>query len=156
MVDENHWYDHYAAFAKYQEGEDKRGANLKTHDENVCGRDGRPIPDLFALSLRNDKRAYVWVYDDREFSYGPVQLPDKKKVYHQTYELPKLNPTRSIAGAVCTVPGLTSGKYTVEIWDTYDGKVINILEMETSDGNLSITLPDFKKDIALKIKNTLY
>jgi hypothetical protein len=155
-VDENHWYDHYAAFAKYQEGEDKRGGNLRTHDENVCGRDGRPIPELFALSLRNDRQAYVWVYDDREFSYGPAELRDREKIYHQIFEMPKLNPTRNIAGAVCTVPGLAPGKYTVEIWNTYEGSLIGSTEMETSDGNLSIPLPDFKKDIALKIKNILY
>ncbi len=156
LVDENHWYDHYAAFAKYQQGEDKRGQNLETFDEEVCGNDGNTIADVYALSLRNDKKAYVWVYDDKEFSYGPYSIPDKNKIYHQVFELPKVNATRMISGAVCTVPNLAPGKYSVEIWDTYEGKILEMRETEIPDGTLSIALPDFRKDIALKIKSILY
>ena len=153
-VDENHWYEHYAAFAKYQNGEDKRAKGLVTYDEPVRDKNGKTLPKVFALSLRNDNQAYVWVYDDEEFSFGPARISDPDKKHHEVFNMSKLIPTRTVSGAVCTIPGLAHGKYNVEIWDTYTGEIIEKKEMNHAEDNLSVELPDFKKDIALKIKNT--
>jgi len=156
VVDENYWYDHYAAFARYQTGEDKRARNLVTYDEPITNTDGKPIPDLFALSLRNDKQAYVWIYDDSEFRYGPVTLISGGKTYHEIYNLPILHPTRRFSDATVNIPGLIQGKYVVEVWDTYAGKVVETKEVENTTGIITVKLPPFSKDIALKVKGVLY
>ena len=156
VVDENYWYDYYAAFARYQSGEDKRAKNLVTYDEPVIGSNGKPVPDLFCLSLRNDKQAYVWIYDDREYSYGPLRIAPDKNAHFETFKLPVLNPTRQFTDITVNIPNLLQGKYVVEVWDTCAGKVIEIMEVENITGNISVKLPTFSKDIALKIKSVLY
>ena len=98
----------------------------------------------------------MWVYDDREFRYDSVRLADRNQAYYRVFHMPKRNLTRSIVDATCLIPDLEPGRYAVEVWDTYRGEIIDITELDATDEGLRVSLPEFRKDIALKVKQILY
>lgn len=53
-----------------------------------------------------------------------------------------------VKNASINIPGIKSGKYTIEWWDTFSGKVIKINTVSAKPGGLIINIPDFSKDIA--------
>lgn len=55
----------------------------------------------------------------------------------------------SISGHTVTL-NMAAGSYTVDYWDPYTGQVIGT-EAAQSDGSLTITLPTFKRDVAVRI-----
>ena len=58
-----------------------------------------------------------------------------------------------VQGSEVVVPDLTPGMYAVEFWDTTAGTVIDSASLTTQeDGSLHIALPDFNKDVAIKVK----
>lgn len=58
----------------------------------------------------------------------------------------------TVEGAALNLTGLQSGAYTVEVWDTIGGEIIVSSPVETADGAVTITLPDFSTDLAIKVK----
>jgi hypothetical protein len=49
--------------------------------------------------------------------------------------------------------GLNPGTYRVEVWDTYKGGLIGQpTEIATTGASLTIPLPEFRTDCALKVK----
>jgi hypothetical protein len=50
------------------------------------------------------------------------------------------------------VVGLERGDYSVEFWDTYQGKSFATQEITTANGRIKLALPEAQKDIACKIK----
>jgi hypothetical protein len=58
-----------------------------------------------------------------------------------------------LAGAsILTLPGLTPGRWRIEQWDTWGGKVLHTDEVTvSSDGQARIILPPIEKDLALKL-----
>lgn len=71
----------------------------------------------------------------------------------QTHE----DPTVTLPGAVITVSEvLAEGEYTVEFWETYEGKLLSRLTVQVVNGELAITLPDMAtglKDLAILIRS---
>ena len=59
------------------------------------------------------------------------------------------------AGADLKLTGLTAGLYTVELWDTIGGMVKTSSTQETTNGTLSLSLPQNFVDLAIKIKPVL-
>jgi hypothetical protein len=51
-----------------------------------------------------------------------------------------------------TVTGLDDGTYTVEFWDTIAGTVSQTIAVEVSGGTVTIAIPTFNRDWAIKIK----
>ena len=121
-------YHHYRAAARFVAGEDRRGQNLRQDELTVEASGGR----LRARVLRNDNRAYAWVYD--------------RRVVRSLDGIP------AVDGARLRVPGLATGTYAVEFWDTYKGAVTGRAELECKGGSLRVDLPTVKNDIALKIR----
>jgi hypothetical protein len=55
-------------------------------------------------------------------------------------------------GTSVRLRGLLAGKYRVAVWDTYKGTVIARLDLQSEASGLTIPLPEFRTDCALKIK----
>ena len=67
---------------------------------------------------------------------------------HQTF-----SKRRIPAGFCAEVKGLPVGSYRVELWDTYEGRRLSEAEVETeADGCLLVPLPEFRNDIAARIR----
>jgi hypothetical protein len=82
-------------------------------------------PNLVARGLASGDYALVWVQDRR--------------------------PGDPRAGANLTVSGLDDGAYVVRPFDTWEGQDLAELTAEAAGGQLTIALPTFRNDVALKI-----
>ena len=87
------------------------------------------------LALKNDRSAYAWVYDSR----SAVAMPEKGSEYEH-------------AGLTVTLSGMQPGAYSVEFWDTYKGEVVQKATRIIEGSVLSVALPSFVNDIAVKVK----
>ncbi len=133
-IDRKDKYHHYKALANFARGEDRRNRKLETARLTVSG------PAKFAnwascLALRNNRAAYLWVYDTR----SAQEIPDEEDEVE-------------LAGLSLSLRGFQPGAYTVEFWDTYKGAVVDRAPKIVERGEMTIRLPTFKFDIALKIK----
>ena len=87
---------------------------------------------LDSIGLSNNKRAYIWIYDVNS-QYG--------KINNGTFHNEQLS-----------VKGLNDGSYTVEVYATRGaGGIISSGSANSISGVLTYTLPDFSKDIAVKV-----
>ena len=59
---------------------------------------------------------------------------------------------KPVRGAFFEVTDISDGEYTVELWDTFKGKVLSEKNIETRDGRLRIELPEFSRDLAYKVR----
>jgi hypothetical protein len=87
---------------------------------------------LDSVGLSSNQRAYIWIYDTGS-QYGQTA----HGVFHNE---------------LVSVKGLVDGRYVVDVYATRDeGGVIASGEADSVNGVLTYTLPDFSKDIAVKI-----
>ena len=131
--DDQYW--HFKALAAYHKGEERRGEGLVTR---VLTADSFPKPhyDLAALALQGQSKAYVWVYSQSSMEKMPS---------------PQMAPRFKDISIRLT--GLNPGKYRVEVWDTYKGGLVGQpSEIATTGSSLTIPLPEFRTDCALKVK----
>jgi hypothetical protein len=88
---------------------------------------------LESIGLSNNKRAYIWIYDVNS-QYGQRE----RGTFHNE---------------PMTVKGLDDGQYSVEVYATRGaGGIIASGTANSSSGTLTYTLPDFTKDIAIKVR----
>ena len=64
-------------------------------------------------------------------------------------QLRQLDQTRTAASV--TISGLQDGSYAVRPFDTWEGNALAEITAQASGGQLTIELPAFRNDIALKI-----
>jgi len=133
-IDRKDKYHHYKALANFARGEDRRDRGLKTVRLTVSG-PAKAANWAACVALRNDRSAYLWVYDAR----SAQEMPDEEDEVQ-------------LAGLSLFLDGFQPGAYTVEFWDTFKGAPIDRTSKIVERGAMTIRLPAFKQDIALKIK----
>jgi hypothetical protein len=145
-VDTKDLYWHYKAFAKFVEGEDRRGRKLYMGKVGI-NTGGSNHQELTMTLLTNEQGGYAWIYDNAEFDIYTKTNRDVG-IFHETreYVAPEFRNVQ------VPIKGLSQGKYLVEVWDTYKGEVITSKVLETVGTTVTVELPPFIKDIALKIK----
>ncbi|MDQ2731513.1 MAG: DUF5060 domain-containing protein, partial [Armatimonadota bacterium] len=150
LVEQRNFWPQYAALVKFARGEDRRGQNLQVSDCTVDG------PEYLAANgINNGTRAYAWVYH-------PARLnawKDGDKTYNWTINgsgqgSPTLTTFAPVTGAKLKLGGLTDGSYHVEFWDTWKGVIIGETTVKATAAQIIVPLPNFKIDLALKIKRT--
>jgi hypothetical protein len=129
MVDTNNWYGHFQALANFAkdiswttEGFRKLGVEASSRDLHVLGLLGRNL-------------AIIWVENANHTWWNAV---------HST-------PVRPIENASLEVAGFTHSRYRVEVWDTYEGRILKSAELEAQKGFIRIPLPAVEKDLAIKL-----
>lgn len=139
FVDRNDLYPHLQAFAAYAKGENRSGI-ASTEEPQVLHTGNRKVR---ALLLRRHTRpretadtlAWLWVFDAAAMEVLPEE---------------RFAPVITDASLRLELP---AGAYTVEYWDTYSGRVISVSTARAlPDASLVINLPDFRRDIAVKIR----
>ena len=94
-------------------------------------------PNLRVMGMHTSEKALLWA-QNRDHTWFNVR--DKAPI-------PPVAPT-SLA-----LIGFTDGKYSVELWDTVEGAMIERKYSVATNGKMIVELPEVKHDIAVKIKN---
>ncbi|HZG75200.1 MAG TPA: fibronectin type III domain-containing protein, partial [Paenibacillus sp.] len=81
--------------------------------------------------FKSNERAYLWINDTQ--SNWTVANP------------------RTVSGMTFTLP-MANGSYDVMFYDTYSGQYGTTATAQASGGNLTITVPSFTRDIAVRIE----
>ncbi|MCM8805511.1 MAG: DUF5060 domain-containing protein [Candidatus Omnitrophica bacterium] len=135
FIDKKDLYFHYRALARFLDGIDRRGKNFQLSTARVVDSSGNKSLRAGVTGIQNTTSAYLWVYDSAIFN---SRNPEEK--------------TEPITGAKIVVEFLEQGNYKIEFWDTYRGEKFLNFEKQFSEGDNEIQLPDFIKDIAIKIE----
>jgi len=129
-------YGDYRALASFMRDEDLRAGKGEAMLEPSSVAVTSPGNVLRARALSSESRMYVWVY-------------------HQL--LPRTLTVPEAPGGVLSVSGLKPGDYSLEFWDTSEGRVSGSRELRLTaaagqPAAAQIELPPVKGDLALKIK----
>jgi len=49
------------------------------------------------------------------------------------------------------ITGLQTGRYRIQWWDTWQGKVVKAESLTSRQGTLKLNIPTFNRDLAVKI-----
>ncbi len=128
FIEDEDMYYHYKALSDFDGGFDRRGKNLDISQVIIESQNG----ELKGQCLQNETMALLWIYNPR---------------------MPRgLKEVEAVSNASVRVQKLRKGDYLVEFWDTYRGIKMSEGKIASSDGTVTIELPDVLKDIAIKIK----
>ncbi len=131
----NQLYYHFEALARFLKDYDRRGKHLETLRENWTVKMAQHTEDLTLYGLKGKDQIMGWI-------------ADRKGMHSQD------RPTaQNFHGIQFYVRDIPEGRYEVEYWDTYQGKIISTEALQVkNDGKALLTLPSFTNDIAFKIK----
>ncbi len=125
----------YTPLSLYAKGEDVGANEMNPVAATVAAGaalENQPDCDaLKAYALAGGSTALIWIHDTGS-DYGGAD--------HGT-----------ITGATLSLP-MAVGEYAIEFWSTWDAGGVVGATTATSEGALTIPLPDFHRDIAVKIK----
>lgn len=93
-----------------------------------------PLPPLIAMGCGDERAALIWILQDRRAKNGRNKL------------------VRSIEGASLQVACLKEAGQTVTVWDTTSGRLLGTLAPVWQDGTLSVSLPQFTRDLVVVIR----
>jgi len=129
-------YGDYQAVAAFMRGEDMRPAKGEAPLEPLMLAVTSPENVLRARALASERRMFAWIY-------------------HQ--ESPRGKDTPDVNGAVLSIGELRPGNYTLEFWETHEGRLLEKREMaiREQDGKAvpaQLALPAVKHDLAAKVK----
>ena len=123
-------YRHWSALAAFLEGSGIGRADLRPARFEKT--DGPVMP--FGVAARDE--ALVWLLD------RACDWPDGAMVASPP----------PVAGVKVTLTGLDDGPWTVEWWDTLEGKRVGTSAATVSGGSLTLEPPAFQADIAARLK----
>lgn len=134
QIGPNNLYFHFKALARFAEGLDRRKYQFEFFDQKLKTSVNREEVTLELMGLKDSRLIMFWLCDAKGMLYN-----DRK------------NPL-SIANAVVEIKDVNKGRYLVEWWDTYQGKVIKKTVIHADNQSLKMQVPEFVNDIACKIK----
>ena len=126
LLEDKSFYSDYVALGKFGADEDRRG--MAPAFANV------PNTSLNLNTLRSDNRVLAWIFDMGYY------FNDTENIRPATQK-----------GAKVTLPAPKPGKYELQFWNSVDGTMMTSSQIDIKDANVTVTLPDFQKHIALKI-----
>ncbi|OIO20980.1 hypothetical protein AUJ17_04135 [Candidatus Micrarchaeota archaeon CG1_02_47_40] len=106
-------------------------------------REGGYISPVKVYGISNKKQAYLWVHD---ITHNSVETSDDGRLA----EVAKYS-SKTIQNAKFRLSGMENGAYSIEFFDTWEGKVVSSSQLDADGGSLTIEVPAFKKDIAVRI-----
>ena len=149
FIDADDLYWNFKALAAFHKGEDRRGEPdlfLCSDDSGRRSQVGLGVEEgatltnreeLGFLCLRNMRMAYVWVYSK------PAMESMPRKGREHVYKNIRL-----------VLKAMSAGTYRIEVWDCYKGIRVAAFERPAEGGRIEIPIPEFRNDVALKIKPT--
>lgn len=86
------------------------------------------------MSMTAGGKGYIWV-KDRNYDY---------------YQVLNGYQPKTVSGASVTLK-MADGAYKAEFFDTYTGAKLSEADLTAANGSLNVAVPDFVKDVAVKI-----
>jgi len=131
FIDNYNLYYHYKSLSNFLKNIDRIGKELQLSNA-IVESSSIDKNQVDVIGIQNNIEGYFWVYDKKLFD---------TLIFKEKFE--------KIKGAKLNVKGLFPGKYKIEFWDTYKGEMVY-----STTENLPgvMILPEFEKDIAIKIK----
>jgi hypothetical protein len=130
----NNLYYQWKSLTNYAGNLDRRLKNFKLSIVKLKAKANAAEAEVYAQSILNNQEAYIWVYDLNETIYDPA-----------------INKDALISQAHLVIEGMNAGDYVIELWDTYSGMITDIKEVTSLNGDIAVDLPEFKRDIAIKV-----
>lgn len=93
-------------------------------------------PSVYAVGVASTSAARLWARDVLN-GYGSGERPGDLA-------------GRVVSNADVTVSGMDDGSYEIEVWDPWGGSVVSSFIAFASGGDLTIDLPPFTRDVAIK------
>ena len=122
----------FPALATYMSGEDWAAGGFS--DAAIAG-----SPSVYAVGLANGSAGRVWVRDALN-GYGSGEPPGDLAA-------------RVVSGARVVLSGMDDGSYRIQVYDTWtSGGVKSTSFGVVTDGTLTVGLPNFTRDVALKLE----
>ncbi len=126
-------YRHWSALAAFLQG---TGMGRPDFQPARFDQDKDEVPPVLAFGVAARDEALVWLLD-RACNWPAGAMND---------DPPK------VTDAGTTLTGLDDGKWSVQWWDTLEGKCIASREVTAQNGRLQLTAPPFQVDIAARLK----
>ena len=154
-------YYHFDAVAAFYAEEDMGASNWEIAEVDFVERVRARV-----YGLQTDNSALLWAVN-RDYSTSYMQRQYNLALRNAIQEsnddddddaAPEISPEDVvieyplIEASVIAINGLSAGDYTVEFWDTFTGEVIETVSASSDGEVLELPLPDFDRDIAIKIK----
>ncbi len=130
-IDPNNLYGHFAGLAAFVDGEDRRGRRFEVARAMI---DTPGKKRLAVQGVLDHAGGYLWIAD-------PEWLAK-----------PQAESANVDGGAFVNLTGLLDGPYVVDIWDTMSVQRRATRNMIATAGKLTIVLPSFRQDLAIKVK----
>ncbi len=131
-IEPNDLYRHFAGLSAFAKEEDRRGRNFTAVRAMIEAPGNRK---LAVQGILDNAGGYLWVYDP-SWTRKP-EVPERV-----TFD----------AGTILNVTGLLDGTYVAETWATVGGRRRTSRRLTVQDGKLSVSLPAFSRDLAVKVK----
>ncbi|NQU41782.1 DUF5060 domain-containing protein [bacterium] len=140
-VHEKNEYPQFSAIRRFHEGEDYRGRDYHLTQVWLPREAGRDDKTLEAIGMQNTVSARIWLYDPLLYRL------DTPGAFASSEE-------RTVPPEPVVLDGLQPGEYTVEFWDTWEGKPIHdqTLRIRHKGGGFRFQAPKFERDLAVKIE----
>lgn len=114
--------------------ENEGGDWIRVQSYKFLGARDYMVPDHLVLGLGSPHLILLWVRNNDFTWYNAVEG-----------KVARRPPCR------LTFSGAAPGEYTIETWDTWEGKVVSTSHMTVKGGELVIDLPAIERDVALKL-----
>ena len=132
LLDNEDLYFEYRNVANFVKGEDVNAPGFEP-----TAKDDALSPDyaLRVLSRGTARSRWMWIYE-------PIKA---RRILYED---------RVVKGATARVGGFDDGACDVEIWDTKQGHAIRHETATATGGVVTVSLPDFQSDLAVKVRKT--
>ena len=127
-IDRYDLYDHYQPLSYFVWGEDFSGLETFSNIQNTHDA-------ITYIGMKTDDRGYLWIKDTKN-DYANVVL--------NGYE------PESINNVNVTIEHVKQQDYVIMYVDTYTGQIIETINTSVMDSVLTLDIPTFTKDIAVK------
>ncbi|MDD5645056.1 MAG: sugar-binding protein [bacterium] len=125
-------YEYFKCISKFIKETDFRVENFESRKAFIKDSGGN---NLKIRAIANDRKIYCWIYNPDTEVFGSENKTDKTEY----------------KGVQFTVKGLCKGSYKTDYWNTFTGEIVGQDTIDSEDGSLTVGVPDFKGNIALKI-----
>ncbi|HPO90871.1 MAG TPA: hypothetical protein P5270_02615 [Victivallales bacterium] len=139
FIHDKNKYKHFYGFSKFISDIDPRNKNFRFREISIFNvTDNTNSPDLGCLAAGNQKEHYAWIYQKNYMEFYPSKPEEEPDIKNKKVSFETMMP---------------SSKYRIDFFDTLTGQlIISQLIPTDNSGFLSINIPDFKVDVALKIR----
>jgi hypothetical protein len=127
-VEKTNLWKHFSALGSFIKGVDWNGEEFRPAKLSPSN------PNLWATGLRGKDVSLLWVQNKKNTFYNHREKVAVEKISNSKLTL--------------AVP---EGKYTIEQWNTYEGKCVETVALAAQNGQLTIHLPELNTDVAYKV-----